>query len=184
MSRLYVIADTHFGHKKLALVRGYASVEDHDRDLIARWNAVVNKKDVVYHLGDAAFGSKALEAMKGLNGLKKLAMGNHDQQKCSHYLEVFTQYRACYEVDNMLLTHIPVDKGQSHRYKLNVHGHSHAHSLSDPWYVCVSVEQINLTPVLLSTVTNGREQKPDFVRREAKGIAGQGASQEGRGDAS
>ncbi len=61
MLKQYCIADTHFGHQNVlkfeAPTRGhFASIEDHDRDLKERWNAVIKPKDTVWHLGDVFLG--------------------------------------------------------------------------------------------------------------------------------
>ena len=144
MSRVFVTADLHLGHQKLQDIRGID-----DDELVRRWNEVVTKRDVVYVLGDVF----RLERMGDLKGIKKLAKGNHDVSPMARYLEHFTKVRAMFEFDNCLLTHIPVHPGQKHRYRKNIHGHTHAHTLPDPWYTCVSVEQTDFRPILLRTIT-------------------------------
>jgi len=51
MNRVFAIGDTHFGHKRIiefeAVNRPYATIEEHDRDLVARWNAAVKPNDTV-----------------------------------------------------------------------------------------------------------------------------------------
>jgi calcineurin-like phosphoesterase family protein len=53
-NRVFVIGDTHFGHKKIttfeAEARPFSSVADHDAELARRWNATVSKHDTVWHL--------------------------------------------------------------------------------------------------------------------------------------
>lgn len=150
MSRVYVIADLHLGHHKLAEVRGFPNVFAHDNAIIENWNRVVTKRDVVYVLGDVF----RLDRVGELRGTKKLAMGNHDQKPVGAYAALFSQVRACFEFDGCILTHIPVHPGQFGRYRLNVHGHMHSHCIEDPRYVCVSAEQWGLTPRLLRPITN------------------------------
>jgi calcineurin-like phosphoesterase family protein len=143
LSRAYVIADLHLGHRKLQEVRGVG-----DDLIVERWNSVVTKRDVVYILGDVF----KLDRLPEMRGIKKLAMGNHDLAPMARYLEHFTQVRAMYQWDGCLLTHIPVHPNQRHRWRLNIHGHLHEHRLSDdPFYRCVSAEQVDYTPILLST---------------------------------
>ncbi len=136
--QVFVIADLHLGHAKLAEVRGFASVEAHDAWLVAAWNRVVDKRDVVYVLGDVF----RLDRVGDLHGIKKLAMGNHDTKPVAAYAALFSKVAAYFEFDGCLLSHIPVHEGQRHRFKLNVHGHTHANLIFDPWYVSVSVEQL------------------------------------------
>lgn len=148
MTKVYVIADLHLGHKKLAQVRGFSSVEEHDQKLVDNWNSVVTKKDVVYVLGDVF----RVERLSDMRGIKKLTLGNHDQYPPERYLKYFTKIASYYEYDNCLLSHIPIHPCQFPRYRKNVHGHMHTHDIDDPFYVCVSAEQIDLTPVLLNSV--------------------------------
>lgn len=133
---VFVVADLHFGHEKLAKVRGFSSVQEHDAAVVAAWNAVVRKRDTVYVLGDLF----RLDRVGELNGVKKLAMGNHDQKPIASYIALFSQIRAYYEFDGCLLSHIPVHGSQKLRYDLNVHGHTHAKHIQDQWYVPVSLE--------------------------------------------
>ena len=148
----------HFGHAKVQALRGIT-----DDDIVHNWNEVVTKRDVVYVLGDVF----QLARVPELRGTKKLALGNHDRRPADWYLNYFSQVRAMFEWDNCLLTHIPVHPNQRHRYRLNVHGHLHAHvverdyvtrhgwkgSEPDSWYRCVSLEQTDFRPVLLRDVT-------------------------------
>ena len=45
-----------------------------------KWNSIVRKDDIVYHLGDVGFGStdELKELVGRLNGTKILIRGNHD----------------------------------------------------------------------------------------------------------
>ena len=85
MTNLFT-ADTHFGDTELVRRRrqAFASVEEHDEALIARWNAVVGPDDEVWHLGDfAADASRAhcAAVFARLNGIKRLVRGNHDTNR-------------------------------------------------------------------------------------------------------
>lgn len=83
----FVIADTHFGHENMHLLRleagigGYScqTVRQMDEMLIDNWNSVVSPKDEVIVLGDFAWREKDFEnLMRILNGTKTLVIGNHD----------------------------------------------------------------------------------------------------------
>lgn len=153
MSRVYVIADLHLGHHLAAKLRGFDNVFAHDNAIVENWNRVVTKRDVVYVLGDVF----RLDRLPEMRGYKKLAMGNHDKFPAARYAEHFTKVAACYQFDGCLLTHIPVHPNQFGRYRMNVHGHMHAHRIDDPRYVCVSAEQVGMTPTLLWAITNHSE---------------------------
>ena len=58
-------------------------------------------------------------------------------------------------MDNIIFTHIPVHPDSKARFKANVHGHLHSNKVRfdngkgeiDNFYINVSVEQINFTPI-------------------------------------
>lgn len=80
----FFTADTHFGHKNIIRYdkRPFENTEEHDEQLIVRYNSVVSKNDIVYHLGDFAFASKQKinEYISRLNGKIHLIKGNHDKR--------------------------------------------------------------------------------------------------------
>ncbi len=82
---IFFTADTHWGHANMLRYdkRPFTTIEEHDRAIIENWNRYVTKKDVVYHLGDFSFCSKAGGATKylnQLNGTINLIFGNHDAE--------------------------------------------------------------------------------------------------------
>lgn len=160
MSAVYLIGDLHLGHKKATLFRPWPTVEEHDAQIIARWNATVRKTDCVYVVGDAAFGADALKLIPLLNGTKKLIAGNHDTSSTFAYLEHFTRVMGCAEINGWLVTHIPVHESQFERWPLNVHGHTHGKSIADRRYFCVSAEQIDYTPITVEQIAARIGAKP------------------------
>ena len=160
MNKIYVISDTHFGHSNIlkfeAAYRPYYTIQDHDLDLVQRWNAVVNPKDTVWHLGDVYFGQKGHEVLAHLNGIKKLVMGNHDHYSIDVYRKYFSRISGVTSFGGAILSHVPVHPQQLHaRYKMNIHGHMHSKTMEDPRYVCVSAERTGLAPVLMESALNG-----------------------------
>lgn len=153
MNRVFVISDTHFSHRKVVEFRPFATVEEHDRVLVERWNATVKKDDTVWHLGDVYLGGRGKHTiLASLNGIKRLVLGNHDVYPRELYAEYFGKMFGAAEVSDCILTHIPVHPAQLERYRLNVHGHMHSAKLPDARYRCVSAEQTDYRPVLLSEV--------------------------------
>lgn len=153
MNRIFVIADLHFSHEKVSKLRGFSSVEEHDKALVESWNETVYKKDVVYILGDLF----KIDLISSLNGTKKLALGNHDTKPMGAYSHLFSKINAYFEYNGCLLSHIPVHESQFSRWNLNIHGHTHARTLVDPRYICVSVEQSpNLAPMLINDLIHNR----------------------------
>lgn len=74
-------SDTHFGHESiLGFGRGrWATIAEHDRDLVDNWNDVVGAGDEVWHLGDVAWSfDRLVEVLPTLKGRITLVAGNHD----------------------------------------------------------------------------------------------------------
>lgn len=85
MSKLWFTADLHFGHARIleyctGRAKLWSSVEEMNRGLVERWNAVVSLKDHVMILGDLAMGKRAetVPLLRECNGTKDLVPGNHD----------------------------------------------------------------------------------------------------------
>jgi calcineurin-like phosphoesterase family protein len=169
MSETFFIGDTHFGHKNIINFssikeyRPFSSIEEHDAELVKRWNSVVAPKDKVFMLGDFCFGKRNIDIAGLLNGYKVLIAGNHDLYATEDYLRYFKKiYGAC-EYKRAILTHIPVHPSQFARYSINIHGHLHVHTIDDPRYFNCSAEQINLTPIsyesILERIENSQDKK-------------------------
>ncbi len=82
MPKIYFTADTHCNHTNVLkyCARPFASIDERNRELIARWNAVVGPEDTVYHLGDFAMGkpSEWPTFLRQLNGVRKILIrGSH-----------------------------------------------------------------------------------------------------------
>lgn len=85
----WFIGDLHFGHAKVAELRGYHSVEAHDGALWHKFERMVRPGDLVYFLGDLSSGSRtgerhALDLIERLPGRKRLIAGNHDSVSSIH----------------------------------------------------------------------------------------------------
>lgn len=160
MGATYVISDTHFGHANIlgfkrsdgTPLRDFATIEEHDEQLIERWNATVRPQDKVYHLGDCVINRRCLPTLGRLNGKKRLVRGNHDIFRTDEYLQYFDEVYGCRVLDMMILTHIPIHVECLARFKLNIHGHLHSNTLGDNMYFNVSCEQVNHTPISLEEI--------------------------------
>lgn len=140
-----------------------------DEAMVERWNKVVPAAGAtVYHLGDVAMKAKDLPILDRLNGKKKLILGNHDILGFKVYAAYFYDI-AAYKVmpaEGIVMSHMPVHEMEfTHRWKTNVHGHTHAERVMgsvevpdyrggynltprpDPRYLCVSVEQTDYAPL-------------------------------------
>ena len=166
MADIFVISDTHFGHANIIKYcdRPFADIDEMDEIMIQRWNSVVKPGDKVYHLGDVYMGDgdRFLKKFARLSGKKRLILGNHDEIKkrgnvvLPNLFEKVLLWRIFTEF-GLLMTHVPLHESSLVRGKkndgspydecLNVHGHIHDKPSPPGPYRCVSVEQINYTPV-------------------------------------
>ena len=78
LTKVFLIADLHFGDEGIIRYenRPFASAEEMDGQLLARWNQTVSKEDTVFVLGDfSCYGEeKDRELLSALNGRKILVM--------------------------------------------------------------------------------------------------------------
>jgi calcineurin-like phosphoesterase family protein len=161
-ARIFLAADLHLNHKKIIeFGRPFKTIEEHDDTLVSNWNSVVEPHDKVFLLGDISLGvleDHTIERLKQLNGKIYAIGGNHcTPAKCKVYAEIFEAVLGCYALhEKYMLTHIPIHPSEFDRWELNIHGHLHKDGIDDDRYRCVSMEQINYTPILIDDLVNGR----------------------------
>lgn len=166
MSNIFLCSDNHFHHANILTfkrndgtpLRVFEDVNHMNEYMVMQHNRVVQPCDKVYFLGDVTMGknAKALEIIGRMNGEKILIKGNHDLAPARVYLEHFKDIRGTYQLDGMLLSHIPVHSQSLSRWKCNIHGHLHAnavqneHGHEDRRYYSVCMERLdNYTPISL-----------------------------------
>lgn len=159
--KIWIISDTHFGHSLMATTRGFdGDIDAHDNCLVDAWNSVVRPTDTVWHLGDVYF-REGYKHLHRLQGDVRVCLGNHDAQKADTLARVGWKLYGMVECRGVLLSHMPVHTSQLRRFRLNIHGHTHANRVQfmlggelvpDPRYVPVSVEHLpGFKPMLLQT---------------------------------
>ena len=84
MTRRWFTSDWHLGHKNILHLgqgRPFATIEEHDTQLISQHNTFVSPCDEVWVLGDVAMGpiGVSLARCASMNGRKILVCGNHDR---------------------------------------------------------------------------------------------------------
>ena len=148
--QIYITSDNHFHHKnilkhcperqKICGAKDENDIEAWDKWMIEKWNNTVNKKDIVYILGDFIFGSQesARKVLQNLHGRKFLILGNHDKgvDKLENYFEQITQQKlVTFKKSNfnfldedfqVFMCHYPMVTWASKHYGvINAHGHCH-----------------------------------------------------------
>lgn len=175
MRNIFVISDTHFSHNNVLTFKGkdgtlirplFQNVEEMDEIIINNWNAIIKPTDIVYHLGDVAFGGKNTlsRIMPRLTGHKRLILGNHDSDDMTlltpHFEKIMSWRKFTKEFKRkILLCHYPLHTS-AFRYTANenslcVHGHIHEKVVGDPIYVNVCVERTGYKPVAIEDIVDG-----------------------------
>jgi calcineurin-like phosphoesterase family protein len=157
--KVWLTSDTHFCHSAINRYanRPFSVLDEMNEELIRRWNQLVRKDDIVWHLGDFALGGADTirELRARLNGRIFLIKGNHDHHTNTWYRNCGFERvydRPLLVFENMLLSHAPIalDCGEL----INVYGHVHdrcekkitSHS------ACVCVEQWDYYPVEIEEI--------------------------------
>jgi calcineurin-like phosphoesterase family protein len=146
---MFFTSDHHFKHANIMKYcnRPFDTIEKHDSELIYEWNNIVNRGDVVYHLGDFTLGGweNAKTYFSQLNG-SIIILGNrwhHDKCWLSHFSncvslsgEPVLITESLVVLEHMIirpdqhfpivLCHFPFEEWDRKHYgSLHFHGHSH-----------------------------------------------------------
>lgn len=187
MSRVFVTSDTHFGHDREFLFkpRGFTSIQEHDQEIIRRWNSVVQPDDVVYHLGDVMLGDNdnGMNCLRQLNGTINIIPGNHDTntrirlyKTCDNVCVldsgidglVVSSATMKYKKYQFCLSHHPTLTSNLEKtpflkmHLINLFGHTHqqTHFHQDiPYMFHVGMDSNNCTPVLLDDAIEMMKQE-------------------------
>lgn len=154
--KVWITSDLHLSHQKVAELRGFKTIEEHDETILDNLNTAVGKRDSLWILGDLVFNKatkfRLLDRVPGSN--VRIVLGNHDMVTGNELwpANFMKAFGAAYGKHGTLLTHIPVHPGQKDRFTLNIHGHLHDKVIDDPWYFNVCLEQNGLKPFNMEEV--------------------------------
>ena len=138
----YFTSDQHFGHFNIIRLshRPFASVDEMDEAMIAKWNNKVKASDTIYVLGDLFFRSANVEPiLKRLNGRKHLVLGNHDHSWTGKVRlgDYFESVQTMKEIDlgcaPATLCHYPMLSYPQARRGYMIYGHIHNNTGDDYW---------------------------------------------------
>lgn len=167
MSNVRFIADYHFGHDKIAKLRGFKDHFEMNDHIVKEHNKVVNKRDIVYILGDITRNTnKWYFYLDQMVGRKIVILGNHDEYKhVPDLLNYVESVSGIMQYKGIFLSHCPVHPQElEYRVNRNIHGHLHEYNVTkeiipnrrntksgtkDNRYINVSCEQINYQPKTL-----------------------------------
>ena len=148
---IFFTGDHHFGHSNIIHYqnRPFTDAKHMNRNMVARWNAIVGHGDTVYHLGDFSLDSDASGYFSGLNG-KIYVLANtwhHDKRWIGHYRTNQGVYKSAsghqvllldstvvmvvttrYGPRSIVLSHYPYAEWDKKHYGAwHLHAHSHCH---------------------------------------------------------
>lgn len=148
--QIYFTSDLHFFHKSILKHcpdRQNVCNAQNEEDIVSwnlwaidKWNTTVNKKDIIYILGDLSFASPDVtrKLLEKLHGKKFLILGNHDKssEHFENYFEQITQQKlVTFKKSNfdfleedfsVFLCHYPMVTWNSKHFGVcQAHGHCH-----------------------------------------------------------
>lgn len=161
----FFTSDTHFFHNNVIKYcnRPYCCRHSMNEDLISRWNDSVKPSDIIYVLGDFAFGSKNKfkRILERLNGYKILVKGNHDpgrnNMSAAGFDEVYLQVNAEWNGKTVFMQHVP-DKNVHQNYDIHLCGHVHQHWCKTHNIINVGVDVWDLRPQTLDYIIENADK--------------------------
>lgn len=186
---IFFTSDTHFWHDNIIKFcnRPFDSIEEMNDTIIENWNRVVDKNDIVFHLGDFCFCGvdKFKELIEKLNGRIYLILGNHDWKRINNWYTsefegVYQQLAIKINGKKIYLNHFPFlcYAGTYYRAEDTVwqlFGHVHSSeqnkngldnsrlSMLFPTQYDVGVDNNNYTPVSFEQVKNIIERQMELA---------------------
>lgn len=157
-------SDTHFHHANIIKYcnRPFADTVEMNNALIENWNSVVGDNDLVYHLGDFAFGREDFMfdmLIKRLKGKIVFLKGNHDRLAWRNRDKFFAHSDSYREIEvngkDITLCHYAMRVwNKSHHGAWHLYGHSHGTLPDDPNALSFDcgVDCHNYTPISFEQV--------------------------------
>lgn len=155
-SRIWIWSDLHLSHKNISRHAGRPFDNIMYMNQTLKDNAqCVGTDDIILCLGDVSFDDpdNTQQWLAECPGRKFLILGNHDVDR-SHKIKAlsnlgFEGIGEClvlpYQTQQLWFTHYPLAGNCLPQNTINVHGHTHQHSIAGP-YINVCVENLNYTP--------------------------------------
>lgn len=173
---IYFTSDTHFGHANIIRLcnRPFATIEEMDEGLIARWNETVSEDDIVYHLGDFSYRSAAGADVyhSRLNGEIHFLAGNHDGKTLKYHADLFSSVSTILELrverQRMVLCHYPMREWHGvYRGWWHLFGHVHSRLDSKPlgYSMDVGVDSNNYRPISFDEIAALFETRDNPFKR-------------------
>lgn len=183
MKNIYLTGCLHFSHKNIcgpelsSWDRGYrnfSSLDEMNDTLFENLNSLVKENDILFNLGDFAFGDKKqIPALRQRIRCKNIyfAKGNHDKAFDKHpeFKRLFTDFQHYYEIRVgkrlICMQHFPQDVwNENGRSSLFFHSHCHGsfqHSLGKR--IDVGIDCNNFFPFHIEEAIALADAKPLYL---------------------
>lgn len=160
---IWFTADTHFGHEAVIskMGRPFIGIKEHDDFIISGINQAVQKRDVLYILGDFAWTRPGHYRQRINCREVHLIWGNHDKESFKiHFSNCYvTRYL---KESNLFLSHYPhAYWHKSHKGSMHLYGHCHGQreqtldaAFPGRRSLDVGICQHNYCPLSLIEITN------------------------------
>ena len=156
MSKVYLIGDTHWGHRNICKYRGehFSSMEDHDEILFEHIMETVTKRDVLWLMGDIFFTEESFWFAKQLVANTQQInwiLGNHDtennerQENIGRTALLGVKLHSLVSYKGTWLCHHPIHPDELCG-KMCLHGHVHDKTIREPGYFNCSAENLGFYP--------------------------------------
>jgi len=169
MTAIWLTSDTHFGHDNIRVHchRPFDSVEEMDETIIENWNRLIDKTDLVYHLGDFAWRGREKYYRKALNGRIILIRGNHDRKNV-HNLGLFEHVHSLLntKINSQAITLCHYALRVWHRSHFNawhLFGHSHGKLCGFGKSFDIGVDANNFEPLSWEEVQAKMNERQDNI---------------------
>ena len=162
MSKIYLIADTHFGHNKISekFRTEFSSDQSHNDTIHNNIMAVSGKRNHLWILGDVCFKEQYFRNLWEYSlyfDSVHVVMGNHEHKRLPEFcVQHDIHLHGIVKKWGYWLSHAPIHPQELYRGK-NIHGHVHSNTVPDPNYFNVSCENIRYRPITLQEVRERME---------------------------
>ena len=168
MINIFFTADYHLGHKNIIKYcnRPFNNIDEMDKTILDNLFSKLKRGDILYFLGDFAFGHKYYEEFPGLiekYGINLIFIqGNHDKKLKINACDLKT---IKIEKQIIVLCHYPLRVwDRSHYGSWQLHGHSHGTLPPLGMQYDVGVDNNNFVPVSYEEIKNIMKEKCEEER--------------------
>lgn len=147
--KTFITSDLHLDHTNIIKYcnRPFLNIEEMNKTIVDNWNNTISNKDIVFFLGDLAYGRKSRSTdywLKQLNGKIIFIKGNHDK---SDKIKFHETYILKFREYKFFLSHDPEQVPKDWDGWV-IFGHHHNNNLEQYPFIDKKKKQINISTEL------------------------------------